>query len=423
MGSLLACWGVQLITPALTESRASTISLTEAQADQLRMVGKALRSQKAWWGDGASGGDPEQSGRTAIRVEQKSAGRFEVVVYNAVGVIGLSGMQIVVQPKIPMRHLLYLLTSSSELPAKSTSEIVSVGDDASLFELIARWFLDAAEKLIRLGLDRDYERRKADLTVVRGRVDLLPTIRAVKAGRPAVRCEFDNFSEDTSLNRTLKAAARAVSAAALLPQNLRARGRRIAEKLHAASDLQPNDLYVVPDRNRPHYRDAHQLAALILKSSGIQVGYGTRAARTFLLRTPDAVEEGVRGALSGNLPPGLAVKRGGKELLAGDANGTKKRRVTPDFVLGDDLAIGDVKYMNTNADISTAHLYQVTTFATAYKAQRAAVIGFGDDSVDATVQVGDVKVRGFRWNTAELEPASAAAHLASDVSNWLISEL
>ncbi len=405
--------------PYLEESCVSTVSLTQLQADALRMVGRALRSQKAWWGDNPGAEDMEQLGRTAIRVEQRPEGKYDVVVYNAVGVIGLPDLQMVVRPKIPMKHLLYLLASSSELPAKSAQEVVSVGNDTNLFELVARWFLDATENLLRLGIDRDYERKTADLAVVRGRVDLVPTIQAVYAGRPRVRCEFDSFTEDTSLNRTLKAAARAVSAAIPMPAALRFRGRRIAERLDAAGELRQEDIRVVPDRNRPHYRDAHQLAGLILKSTGIEVSHGSRVAQTFLLRTPDAVEEGVRCALNLHLPQHLAVKRGGKELVAGDASGSKKRRLTPDIVFGADRGVGDVKYMITNGDVSTTHLYQVTTFATAYGAKWAAVIGFGEESVDATVQVGDVRVRGFRWRVSEPNPEAAASQLAWDVSDWL----
>lgn len=421
MGKILVEKFISLSPPPLRESRASTVVMTEVQAEALRKVGQALRSREAWWGatDEVGTEDPEQAQRTAIRVDQRSEGSYEVVVYNAVGVIGLPDLQLVVEPKIPMRHLLHLLASSSELPAKSTSEIVSVGDDTNLFELVARWFLEAAEKLLRHGLDRDYQRQIADLAVVRGRVDLLPTIRAVYVGRPRVRCEFDSFSEDTSLNRVLKAAARAVSAAVALPKPLRARGRRVAEKLDAAGELRTDDIYVVPDRNRPHYRGVHQLAALIMKSTGIDIGFGSQAAQTFLLRTPDAVEEGVRCALREALPPRLAVKRGGKQLVAKNLKGGKKRGVTPDLVFGEDEAVGDVKYMITNGDVSTAHMYQVTTFATAYGVKKSAVIGFGVDSGGATVQVGEILVRGFSWRTSAPDPRNSASELGSEVAKWL----
>ncbi|MBU3750673.1 MAG: hypothetical protein FGM52_09505, partial [Mycobacterium sp.] len=241
----------------------------------------------------------------------------------------------------------------------------------------------------------------------------------VYAGRPRVRCTFDSFTEDTSLNRTLKAAARAVSASLLLPLGLRFRGRRIAEWLNTAGELRREDIHVLPDRNRPHYRDAHQFAALILKSTGIEVSHGGRIAQTFLLRTPDAVEEGIRCALNEHLPKEHAVKRGGKELIAGDSSGAKKRRVTPDIIFGRDLAVGDVKYVITNGDVSTAHLYQVTTFATAYEAEKAALIGFGPGSVDARIEVGNVSVRGFSWKTTEADPRTAAAKLGFEVASWL----
>ena len=182
------------------------------------MLGRKLRSQKRWWGDTDDTDDPDQSTRTAIRVDQTSLTSYEVTVFNAIGAIGLSDLQLLVQPKIPMTHLLYLLAESQQLPPRSSEERASVKADEGLFVLIVRWFLDACERLLRLGLDRDYERVTADLAFARGRVDLIPTARSIFAGRPRVRCEFDSFSEDTSLNRVLKAAARQILAApSLIP--------------------------------------------------------------------------------------------------------------------------------------------------------------------------------------------------------------
>jgi hypothetical protein len=117
--------------------------------------------------------------------------------------------------------------------------------------------------------------------------------------------------------------------------------------------------------------------------------------------------------------PALKVQRGGKELIGGDLRGTKKRRVTPDLVFADDQAVGDVKYMTTNGEVSRPHLYQATTFAAAYGATRSTVVGFGGQHVNEHVQVGDVKVHGFSWDTTETDPVNAAMRLALEIKSWL----
>ena len=151
----------------------------------------------------------------------------------------------------------------------------------------------------------------------------------------------------------------------------------------------------------------------------MSLAFGTQPAWTFLLRTPEAVEEGVRSALKRQLQAAYFVARGGRYLAGGDVTGTKKRRVTPDLVLGDDQAVGDVKYMTTNGEVSRPHLYQATTFATAYGATRATVVGFGGQHANEHVQVGVVEVQGFSWDTTEMDPENAAVRLAREIKVWL----
>ena len=75
--------------------------------------------------------------------------------------------------------------------------------------------------------------------------------------------------------------------------------------------------------------------------------------------------------------------------------------------------------MMTNGEVSRPHLYQATTFATAYGTTRATVIGFGTQHVNEHVQVGVVNVQGFSWDTAEMDPENAAVRLALEIKSWL----
>jgi hypothetical protein len=410
---------------ALLRSMRSPIPIAELQrqaADRGLKDADGLTnlSQKGWWGDTNETDDSDPSSRTAVRVDQTSPTSYEVTIFNAIGAIGLADLQRLVQPKIPMAHLLYLLAESQHLPPRSSEERASVKADEGFFVLLVRWFLDASERLLRLGLDRDYQRVTADLAFARGRVNLIPTARSIFSGRPKVRCEFDYFSEDTSLNRVLKAAARKVLASPTLVPELRQRGRRVHQRLDAAGEIRTGDLRVVPEPHRRHYRDAHQLASAILTAGGISLASGAQPAWTFLFRTPEAVEEGVRSALKRQLQPAFKVERGGRYLASGDVTGTKKCRLTPDLVLGEDQAIGDVKYMTTNGEVSRPHLYQATTFATGYGATRASVVGFDGQHANEHVQVGVVKVQGFCWDTTETDPEVAAARLAYEIKSWLV---
>jgi hypothetical protein len=73
--------------------------------------------------------------------------------------------------------------------------------------------------------------------------------------------------------------------------------------------------------------------------------------------------------------------------------------IAPDLVIGYGDAIGDVKYKLTRQTWLRADLYEVTAFATAAGAPRAAIVSFraADDPQPPTVGIGGTEVRHFAW--------------------------
>lgn len=397
-------------TVVLTESTSQVLELSLPEAQLLTAMGKALASDKTWWGE--DDGD-EEPRRSVISCVSLGTTKYKVIVNDAIGVIGLRSLQLVVRPKIPLRHFVYLLEASGEVP-RGCAERGSVESDEAFFELVIQWFVESTERLLRLGLDRDYERTTASLPFAKGRIHAITTARSVLAGRPVIRCDYDVFSEDTSLNRVLKAAALCTLGAPRLPARLRRRARSICQRLDLAGPVRTNDLRVRPDARTKHYQDSHQLALMILRSMGIRPSVGRQSVWTFLFRTPDAVEEGIRDALTRHLDSTWKVAKRGKRLV-----GSHKRTLQPDLVFGDEVAVGDVKYRVTNGEISRSHLNQATTFATGYNAMQAVVVGFGSVPVGEQVQVGNIRVDGMNWDISQHDPKVAAAALATQINCWL----
>lgn len=398
-------------TERLIESIASTVTLSDTQADELRRMGRALASQKQWWG---ASNDADAPDRNVVRCERLAGARHTVRVTDAIGAIGLGDLQLIIAPKIPLPHLLYLLVESKQIP-RSVYERSNLGPDDNFLSVIARWFVHTCEALLRRGLVSDYGRITGDLPCVRGRIHTVRTAHSVLAGRPVIHCEFDQFGEDTSLNRVLKAAALRLLGLAGMPLDLRERCRRIHHRLSDAGDLRRADLGVRPDALTRRYRDAHTLALAILASTGLSMEEGDRSTWTFLFRTPEAVEEGLRNSLQAHLQPAWKVEKTAKILL-----GDRKRSLNPDLVFGDNQAVGDVKYrLTADGEIRRGDLNQVTTFATGYHAKRATVIAFGACETGEEVHVGPVQVNGFNWSAEDATPADAAASLAEKVRRWL----
>lgn len=399
-------------TIRLTESTEVVVALTSDEATKLRTVGQALASQSTWWG--AEPTDDEESSATVVRCHAVSGSEYAIRVSDAIGAIGLGDTQLIVDPKIPLPHLLYLFARSDHFP-RHLSERSLLGTDSSFFLVVATWFVEQCETLLRHGLISDYGRITGDVPCARGRIHAAATSRSILVGRPMVRCDYDVRSDDTSLNRVVRAAVLRLLAFSGLPHGLRRHCRQIEYRLSDVGDLRHGDMWAQPDALTRIYRDVIPLALLILEGSGVAMHQGAGGTWTFLCRTPEAVEAGLRSALSERLSSRWTITKKGMVLV-----GEGKRTLNPDLVFGPTRAVGDVKYkLSPDGGIRRADLNQVTTFATGYGVTKATVIAFGDREVGEYVQVGRVAVNGFIWNTREPDPHLAADRLAENVEHWL----
>jgi hypothetical protein len=97
--------------------------------------------------------------------------------------------------------------------------------------------------------------------------------------------------------------------------------------------------------------------------------------------------------------------------------------INPDLVFGSTLAVADVKYRLLGKDWSKSDFNQVVTFATGFRTNSAAVIGFSNGAValPRPVSVGDVKVRAFSWGAlSAADPKASASALMAELHAWLL---
>ena len=399
-------------TVRLTESADQTVTLTDDQANSLRQLGTALASRTRWWGDQEDDGEPAL--RSVVRCTKVDESRYSVRISDAVGVVGLGQLQLIIDPKIPLSHLLYLFGESGALP-RSLLERSHLAPDANFFVVIATWFIEACEQLLRHGLISDYGRVTNDLACARGRIHATATARSVLLGRPVIRCDYDIRSENTSLNRVIRAATLRLLNSPALPEELRTRSRRIQYRLSDVENLRPGDTRVRPDLLTRVYRDVHPLALMLLGDNAVAMDEGGEATWTFLCRTPEPVEAGIRNCLSERLGSRWPISKRGLTLL-----GDFKRVLNPDLVFGNKSAVGDVKYKVTpDGSIGRSDLNQITTFATGFCVVQAMVIAFSRLDFGENVSVGPVEVTSLNWNTVDSSPAAMADRLSVHVERWL----
>ena len=175
--------------------------------------------------------------------------------------------------------------------------------ETSLWELVARASVHATEEVLRRGLLSGYRDLDDEPRLVRGRIRTLPTARNYYAGRLALACTYEEFDVDTPFNRVLKAAARSISGSAALPFQVRRLARRVVGRMDDVGPLERDDLHVPLERRLGHYRDAVDLACHVLRGQGRGISSGGLQAWSFLIRTPEMIETGLRNLLRKRLDP------------------------------------------------------------------------------------------------------------------------
>jgi 5-methylcytosine-specific restriction endonuclease McrBC regulatory subunit McrC len=234
-------------------------------------------------------------------------------------------------------------------------------------------------------------------------------------GVPRAVCSFQEFTEDTALNRVVKAACLTIARMDVVESSVSSRARQVAYRMGDVGAIQPSDFRAKVDRLTANYSRVISLAWLVLSGMGLTVAAGRHIGTAFMIRTRELIEDGLRSILKEGLQDIKVTKR---RLMLGDSG----LSINPDLVFGSISAVGDVKYRRLGRDWSKSDLNQAVTFATGFRTGSAAVIGFknGDGALPRPVSVGEVKVRAFGWECGlEVDPKASAYALTTELRGWL----
>jgi 5-methylcytosine-specific restriction enzyme subunit McrC len=376
----------------------------------LRELGKRLaRNPRA--GLLVPGRRPRKRQRSVIHL-QRTGNECLVRVVDAIGTIALPSLILDVKPKIPGRHLLYLLERGELLP-RLEAEQTTLQADQTLLELVARWYVAALGKILEEGLARDYRSEHGECPAVRGRLLALPTARLYYGGRLSVVSEYEEFDFDTPLNRLLLAATKLLVGHPAVPWEVQARARRATLRMDGIGPLRHGDVHVGLERRTGYYRDAALLAKHIVQGVGRALEVGGERVWTFLIRTPEAVEEGMRSVLIEGLP---ALEPRKEAITLRDTTMT----LNPDVVFAD-KAIADVKHKLAARRWRRADLYQLIAFATGFDVSHAAMIDFVGEHAPTppNVNIGRVLVTHLGWPAIDsLTPHAACQALVDQAERW-----
>lgn len=246
-------------------------SLTPAQADSLVALGARIGARIAAW-----------QSRTTLRIQQ------------FVGVARIGDLQLEILPKLEgcsganaiRKNLLEMLSVTEDLELQASDRVLFIEQDEPFITALARLYCNRLLEAVRRGLRQDYVIHHEVLARVRGKIDWPSQVKLDVARRPEFSCTFDERSEDTLLNRTLKAAL--LRAAQLLAGT---RSDRVVTELrHTMGDVgdqrpSPTEVRRLhTDRMSRHLQPLLTLAKLILGNRNPDLGRSAEGNRdTFAL--------------------------------------------------------------------------------------------------------------------------------------------
>ena len=157
------------------------------------------------------------------------------------------------------------------------------------------------------------------------------------------------------------------------------------------------------------------LAKHLLQGQGRTLAAGGEAAWTFLIRTPEMIEAGIRQILLDGLGGGY-VRKVGRQSTGSSLT------FNPDLVFGEDRAVGDVKYKVSSGEWTRSDLYQAIAFAEAFQTKDATIVRFRQPNTDAVVDVtvGTKTIHEITWLAdTDRGPEAVAADLVAQARAWL----
>lgn len=297
-------------------------------------------------------------------------GIWRITDVTRVGVVAIDDVRLIVRPKTPLRSLIFM-ASYSGLQAEVDDASFAFEADQDLPAALASALIRAVGEATGRGLLKGYVSVEETGTVIRGRWDIARQLK-VRPGIPApVELTYDDYTEDITENRILKAALRAFVRLEQLPPRVVDKLGPLLGLFSEVSDLRATGSVSLPAESRlnAHYQPALRLARWVLEATSWAHTKGVSSGSAFLLNVAKVYEDFVGRVVQTTLHfEGFDV-----DLQVSDwrLDTEGKIRMRPDLVIsrhGRVVAVADTKYKvwgeidgsPPNADVYQALAYAVT---------------------------------------------------------------
>lgn len=329
-----------------------------------------------------------------LRVTPSWDGGYDLSAGAYIGTIALDGLRIVIEPKIPIANLFYMLTYAHELPSFG-SELSPLVSGEALFDFIVRIFVSQVDDVVRRGIHRGYVDQKDEAAYLRGQLLLADQLRR---GPLAIRFHqrTNEFTADLLENRILRTALAMLSRVRYEDAKL---GPRVRRTLGALSEASPVGVVpadcdrVVYTRLNERYRSPINLARLFLNYLSLEGSSGETPFATFLVPMYRLFELFIARLLIQELAPTPRYHVADQGRIWLDESHRLEGR--PDLVLrrdGRDWLVLDTKYKVYGDKPTNDDINQMVTYCHTLRVGRGVLIYPGDRVADQFMMHAGVRL-------------------------------
>lgn len=352
-----------------------------------RLAALAERSPFA----GRGGGGVLEHGRHALRAR------------GVIGILSTGDLSLEILPKIDVdsgetvdqqnatvrKRLVHMLAVALDLKLDLGAITDLAWQRETLLEILIRIFCTKLTEALRKGMPRRYINRDEDLPVLRGQLDITRQFMRHAADHSRLACRFDLLSNDTPLNRIMKAAVVRLARVSRRPTNQ----QHLRELAFVYAEIAEEPVsalrwdQVVIDRTNRAWQDLYSMARLFLQNRYQTTTSGNGEGTTMMFEMNSLFEEFVGRSLVRALAgTGLSVSLQGGRLFCLNAqdNGRALFQTKPDILIRQGSTVThviDTKWKRISARIddpkqgvSQADVYQMMAYAQLYNAPRMTLL-------------------------------------------------
>ncbi len=321
-----------------------------------------------------------------------------------VGVIQVPGLQVEILPKIDevdfngkdgketqaRSNLLYMLSVAGQVPVRERDVARLASRKASLSETLAAIFADRLRHELLRGPERAYIRREENLRKFKGKLLIAQQVRRNAAHRERFYCRFEEFSEDTLMNRIFRAACRVLLNATHTPST-QDRLRHCLLLLDGVEDVFVHDeLFdqITITRQNERFADVLHFCRLILQGLSPTVQAGRERSFSLLFDMNRVFEDFIAAFLKKQVMPLFnneyrlysQAKSQQRHLMNRDTDQGGVLLLKPDILIkskasnGDQQFVLDTKWKQFSGKVGRNDLYQIYAYTKRYECQRSVLL-------------------------------------------------